>query len=327
MKKLPFCKICLSAALILVLWLPAILCAQEAQPPSVGAPLVREGDFAVQLSSALGLENASEEVEAESWLGSVGIAPRNGWIADYPVTPDIVGELQASVGSAADANRILISRDEALDLFVAVCTQFGLSVTPYTGATVAKPPSCDNYPNPLTIDGYYSSEGPPVVTYYCPPPDYYYLYAWVPYPFWWTGFWFSGFFVLHDFHRPFFVHNRVKFVSNHFNDVKRNRVFRIDPVTRFNGKTYAGIGARRSKNFVSTGVPRSDRDVFNAPRERMAPGMVSPPWGTPGKGSPPWGSQKGASPPWGSQGTISPQPHSEGKTGPPPRGGGFGHVR
>ena len=322
MKKLFYRKVCLSAVFVLLLWLPLTLYAQEAEPPSVGAPLVREGDFAIELSSALGLGQTEDEVEAESWLGEAGIAPRNGWIADYPVTPDIVGELQTSVGYAADANKISMGRDEAQNQLITVCTQFGLSVTPYTSSTRALPPSCDNYPNPVIINEYYSDEGPPVVTYYCPPPDYYYLYAWVPYPFWWSGFWFSGFFILHDFHRHHFVHNRVKFVSNHFNDVKRNKVFRVDPVTRFNGKTYAGIGARRSKNFVSTGVPRSDRDVFNAPRERMAPGMVSPPWGTPGKGSPPWGSQKGASPPWGSQGTISQPPHGKGGISPTPHGSG-----
>ena len=109
-----------------------------------------------------------------------------------------------------------------------------------------------------------------MVTYYAPPPDYYYLYAWVPYPFWCYGFWFPGFFVLHDFHRVVNVHNRAVFVSNHFNDVSAHRVFRVDPVKRFNGRTFAGIGAPRTGGFVSTGVPRSDRRIFNAP-PRTAP--------------------------------------------------------
>ena len=147
MKKLFYRKVCLSAVFILILWLPLTLYAQEAEPPSVGAPLVREGDFAIELSSALGLGQTEDEVEAESWLGEAGIAPRNGWIADYPVTPDIVGELQTSVGYAADANKISMGRDEAQNQLIAVCTQFGLSVTPYTSATRALPPSCDNYPN------------------------------------------------------------------------------------------------------------------------------------------------------------------------------------
>src|SRR6185369_2767208 len=109
------------------------------------------------------------------------------------------------------------------------------------------------------------------------PPNYYYLYSWVPYPFWWTDFWFPGFFVLNDFHRPFHFHNRVFFVSNHFNDIGRNRVFRIDPVSRFNGRTFAGIGVSGRRGFVSTGVRRSDRNIFNAPRAQAAPGMRSLP--------------------------------------------------
>jgi hypothetical protein len=275
MKKLHLLKFFLSVTLMLLLWMPAVLQAQPAGPPSVGAPLVREGDFAVPLSSALGLGKTEDEAEAESWLGAAGIAPRNGWIADYPVTPDVLGELQTSVGYAADAKRISMGRDDARKQLVTVCTRFGLSVTPYNGTTtyLAQPPSCENYPNPVIINKYYSSEGPPVVTYYCPPPNYYYLYAWVPFPFWWTGFWFPGFFILHDFHRHLFVHGRVLFVSNHFNDIRVHRIFRVDPVSRFNGKTFAGIGAPRTGNFISTGVPRSDRVIFNAPRGRM----MSPP--------------------------------------------------
>jgi hypothetical protein len=60
-------------------------------PPPVGQALQREGNFAVKLVSALALGNTEDEVEAESRLAEAGIAPRNGWIADYPVTPDIIG--------------------------------------------------------------------------------------------------------------------------------------------------------------------------------------------------------------------------------------------
>ncbi len=274
MKRLRFLKFPFLAVMLL-LWLPSVLQAQTAGPPSVGAPLVREGDFAIQLSQAFGLGKTADEAEAESWLGTAGISPRNGWIADYPVTPDILGEVQISVDKAADTKKISMGRDDARKQFIAVCTQFGLSVTPYNGTItyLEQPPSCENYPNPVIINKYYSSEGPPVVTYYCPPPDYYYLYAWVPYPFWWTGFWFPGFFILHDFHRHIFVHGSVLFVSNHFNDIRVHRVFRVDPVSRFSGKTFAGIGAPRTGQFISTGVPRSDRVIFNAPRGRM----TSPP--------------------------------------------------
>jgi hypothetical protein len=60
------------------------------QPPPAAVPLVREGAFALNLA-ALSLDHPTSEVEAESILGTAGIAPSNGWIADYPVTPDIIG--------------------------------------------------------------------------------------------------------------------------------------------------------------------------------------------------------------------------------------------
>jgi hypothetical protein len=307
--------------LFLMVLLPAVLPAQSSGPPPVGAPVVREGDFAVQLSAALGLGKTDDEVEAEYWLGKAGIAPRNGWIADYPVTPDILGELQRSVVDAASSRKIPLSRGEALNRVNAVNDEFELSVSPYiAGQTYGPEPPTEGYATPDDVNNYYSEEGAPVYSYYTPPPEYYYLYVWVPYPFWCRGFWFPGFFVLHDFHRHFVVRNRVVFVSNHFNDVKSNRVFRVDPRMRFSGKTYAGIGAPRSQNFITTGVPRSDREVFNAPRARMTPGMVNPPWGTPGtKTPPPWGSPgTKTGPPWGTPGTVSPAPRSGEKVAPPP---------
>jgi hypothetical protein len=264
-------------------------------------------------------------LKAETRLGEVGIIPRNGWIADYPVTPDILGELQKSVVDAARSRKITLSRDEAMATINAASDESGLSVSPYTGTpSGGGAPSAEGYANPEDVSNYYAEEGAPVYTYYTPPPDYYYLYAWVPYPFWCRGFWFPGFFVLHDFHRHLMVRNRVKFVSNHFNDVRTNRVFRVDPVVRFNGRTFAGIGAPRSKTFISTGVPGSAREVFNAPRQRMAPGMVSPPWGSPGTTSPaPWGSPgTNTGPPWGSPGAVSPAPRGEERITPAPRRAG-----
>ncbi len=197
--------------------------------------------------------------------------PRNGWIADYPVTPDILGELRKAVSDAAYANKIAMGRDEALKRFDQVTGEVGSSVTPYTGQTPPPSQAAENYPNPAVVNNYYSEQGPPVVTYYAPPPDYYYLYGWVPYPFFSFGFFFPGFFVLHDFHRVVFVHNRAVFVSNHFNAISVHRVFRVDPVMRFNGRTFAGIGAPHAGRFVSTGIPRSDTRIFNAPRSGGMP--------------------------------------------------------
>jgi hypothetical protein len=244
--------------------------AEEAKsiPPPISQPMVSEGILAVSLATSLGVESTDDEISAESRLGEVGIAPANGWIADYPVTPDIIEEVRQSLSKAADDGKVPISRDETLKRYSDTIAGLGLTVRPYSGgeASAFIPVSCDNYPNPSMIGTAYSTEGPPVVTYYCPPPDYYNLYTWVPYPFWWSEFWFPGFFILQDFHRHVHVHNRFVFVTNHFNDVRRNRMFRIDPVDRFHGRSFAGIGARPSRSFISTGVSRSSHTIFNAPR-------------------------------------------------------------
>jgi hypothetical protein len=248
------------------------------QPPPVSAPLVREGNFALQLAQALNLGQPASEAEAENMLGAVGIAPRNGWIADYPVTPDIIGELRDSVGYAAQAKTISMDQNSALNALATV--EQGASVTltpapagppPANAATVGAPQSAEEgapaYPDPTAVGDYYSQQGPPVLTYYAPPPDYYYLYTWVPYPFWWSSFWFGGYFILNDFHRFYRdhdyrgVHNH--FVSNHFNDVNAHHVFRIDPVSRLHGNTFAGIGAPRGVNSINTGVKGSPERVFN----------------------------------------------------------------
>ena len=78
-------------------------------------------------------------------------------------------------------------------------------------------------------------------------------------------------FVLNDFHRPLFFGHRVAFISNHFNDFRAHRVFRVDPVSRFRGRTFAGIGVNGRRGFISTGVSRSERRIFNAPRTGRMP--------------------------------------------------------
>ena len=59
------------------------------QAPPIAQNLIREGEFAVKLVETLRIGQAKNEAEAESVLASVGIAPHNGWVADYPLTPDI----------------------------------------------------------------------------------------------------------------------------------------------------------------------------------------------------------------------------------------------
>ncbi|HEY6838437.1 MAG TPA: hypothetical protein VI389_06820, partial [Geobacteraceae bacterium] len=250
--------------------------------PPVGQPLVNEGEFAVSLASALGITTTNDDVEAESRLGDIGVAPRNGWIADYPVTPDILAELQNAVGDAASSGRLSMGADEARNKFFEVAVSFGLKVKAYTAGAPYEPTpaSCQNYPNPIVVNNTFSSEGAPIVTYYCPPPDYYEMYTWVPCPFWWADLWFPGFFILHDFHRVTRIHHRVVVISNHFNDVRTHRAFRIDPAERFRGKTFAGIGVTRPKNFIPTGVTRGERTIFNPPRANRAPALptsIAPP--------------------------------------------------
>jgi len=126
-------------------------------------------------------------------LASAGIAPRNGWIADYPVRLDIIEELQNAISGAVDSGKLAVNKDEAMGTFQDLIVQQGLPVraeseTPYGGveqpyAGEAPPQDYPEYYDPSVINAYYYDQGPPIVTYYPPPWDYYYLYAWVPYPF------------------------------------------------------------------------------------------------------------------------------------------------
>ena len=87
------------------------------QAPPIAQSLIREGDFAIKLVESLKIGQTTNEAEAESMLASIGIAPKNGWIADYPVTPDIIGELQSAIGSAVDSRKLGMNRDEAVKAF------------------------------------------------------------------------------------------------------------------------------------------------------------------------------------------------------------------
>lgn len=235
--------------------------------PQIGAPLVREGDFAVELADALGFGAGLDETTAESRLGELGIAPRNGWIADYPMTPDIIGELQQALIDAADNSRLPMDRDEALQIFYDTALDSGLSVVPYADESIRQS-SSEDYPEPATVNNYYYNYGPPVVTYYAPPPGYSYLYAWVPFPFWSWGFWFPGYYVLHDFHKTVVVDRRAVCVSNHYSG-PGHRVFIVDPMKRFrNAGTVYGIGAPHNRTIVYKGSPNVARRALDFNRSR-----------------------------------------------------------
>jgi hypothetical protein len=230
--------------------------------------------LSVKLVDALKLGTTASEAEAESLLGNAGITPRNGWIADYPVTPDVIGELTQSIKDAAESKSLKMGKDEALQSFQNVTAGFNLAVRGGTpGETAQKGPGNTTVPDNTVINNYYSDQSPPAVTYYPPPPDYFYLYTWVPYPFWGWNFWFPGFYILADFHRVVHVHDRVEVISNHFVDYRTNRIVRIDPLNRFNGRTYAGIGAPHdAKRFISPGVRGGNERIFRGAHERAMRG-------------------------------------------------------
>jgi hypothetical protein len=294
-------------SLLLVL-IPATILAETPQAsqglPPVAQPLIREGTLAVQLANSLNLNSAAnDEAEAENWLGEKGISPKNGWIADYPVTPVVMGDLRETLGNAADNHTIPLPRAEALKLLDDITSELAIASPPSNDSETATAlPEGESLVDPGAVDAYYADEGPPVVTYYAPPPDYYYLYSWVPYPFWCDGFAFGGFFILNDFHRAVFNdrfhghgrHHR-EFVSNHFRDSITNRVGRVDPgvrsAARFSGRGTAfsrpsagvsgargtmrsGFGSRRAE-LPSTGLRSGAMNAssFRAMRSRPGGGI------------------------------------------------------
>lgn len=234
----------------------------------ISQPLVREGAFAVKLVESLKMGATQDEAQAENILVTVGVAPRNGWIADYPVTPDIVGELKKSIGDAAEGRQLSIRKDEALKAFDDVLLAYRLPVHPSAPDQVGGNVSSYS-PDSTVVNNYYYDEGPPVVTYYAPPLDYAYLYSWVPYPFWWLNFWFPGFFVLQDFDIVVPGHGHHHggiygaFITNHFRDSGTGRISRIDPAHRINGGTLASI---RGTGWSSTSARRSAQAILNGNR-------------------------------------------------------------
>jgi hypothetical protein len=213
------------------------------QVPPIAQTLIREGDFAFKLAEVLKIGQAKGEAEAESMLATVGVVPKNGWIADYPMTPIIIGQVRNAVVAAAASKKLSMGEDEALRALEGLTAEFGLAIAPGQYAE-SQPPTSSEFVPPTVIDEYYYDEGPPVVTYYPPPWDYNYLYGWVPYPFWCSGFFFPGFFILNDFHH----HHGHHSITNHFVDPTTRASLSVDPTTRTRGtaatRTSGGTGSR-----------------------------------------------------------------------------------
>jgi len=347
-EKRTFLIISLVAALVL---LPIVVYGQEetsgppptplgdrinVNTPPVEQPLVPEGVFAVQLVEALKIGQTQDEAQAENMLSAVGIEPKNGWIAGYPVTPIVIGEIEKGVATAADAGKLGMGKDQALKEVGNLKARLGLSISTggisqsatqaapsggtannviykfvdkqgvvhytdryesipqeYRGqvemirAVVRPQPSvgpaseetgtpADNYaatPAPEVINNYYDNNAPPVVTYYPPPLPYYYLYAWVPYPFWCSGSFFSGFFILHDFHRHVFFHRHPFIVTNHV--VAKNRVFVVDPANRTLRGSTVNNRVTSPQVFRSPAVQSSARTIVALSQNRQASATVS----------------------------------------------------
>jgi len=255
--KIHVLKLCIFILCSLLL-IPDLVVAQTEQAtggkPPFEQPLIREGDMAVKLVEALGLGAPVSETEAESILASLDIIPGSGWIADYPVTPDIAEELQSDVVEAAESGKIAISKRVALKTFQDIMNGYEMPLITDASGQGSGETAGPNYPDTSAESEYYYDEGPPVVTYYAPPADYAYLYTWVSYPFWWSDFWFPGYFILNDFdvpehrhkHGHGHDHDHGKFISNHFTDPKTGGTFRIEPGRKPHGGPFrAGTGLNK----------------------------------------------------------------------------------
>lgn len=261
--------------------------SQTQQVPPVAQQLVREGDFAIKLAAELDLGNPTDEATAEDVLATAGIVPVNGWLSDYPVTPQILGQLQESIAAAASEGKLSMNAQEATRGLYALAAQMNLPIPATPGSA---PSEAQQAPagksSPPVINNYYYNQGPPVVTYYPPPPDYAYMYDWVPYPTWWVGFWFPGFFICQHFttvvvvNRPVVVSGAVVIrprpviVTNRIIDPVTRRVAVVDPVTRTGSGRVRPLTTLRTdsgRTFSTLADLRREPGVANAPRT-MRPG-------------------------------------------------------
>jgi hypothetical protein len=237
---------------------------QEAQAydvPPVAQPLVREGDFALKLAALYGLGAPANETEAEDLLASAGVIPLNGWISDYPVTPEILGQLQEAVVKAASGGRLSMTAEKATQNLYDLASQMDLPVPAGPGST---PAEASKAPEQPYIYNYYTGYGPPIITYYPPPYPYFYLYAWVPYPVWWYGYWYSGFYICNNFSTTVVVDSRTAYVRNRYVDPVTKRVVRVEPVVR------TGRDTVRPQTVLRTNDGRTFRNI-----REMRQGIVS----------------------------------------------------
>ncbi len=248
---------------------------QRQQAPPIAQTLVREGDFAIKLAAQLNLGTPENEAVAEDMLAKAGVAPLNGWISDYPMTPEIVGQLGDSISAAAGKGTLPMNGGEATKGLYTLASQMNLP-TP-AGSSAGTAP--EGQYNPTVVNNYYYDQGPPIISYYPPPPDYLYLYAWVPFPVFWFGFWFPGFFICHNFTTTVIVSNtafvsRTAIVSNRFINPVTRTVAVIDPVVR------TSTGTVRTTTALRTGSGQLFGSVTDMRRGVTLSGVSAVPRGT-----------------------------------------------
>ena len=242
--------------------------SQTQQSPPVAQTLIREGDFAIKLAAKLDLGLPTNETEAEDLLAKAGVVPLNGWLSDYPVTPEIVGQLQSAIAKSLADGKLLMNANEATQGFYSLTQELNQPIPAPEGSA---PSEQDQMPTSSTssadIDNYYYDQGPPIITYYPPPTDYVYLYDWVPYPVFWFGFWFPGFYICHNFttvagsgffgHGDHHEHWRRGLVTNRVIDPATRRVAVRDPVTRTSTGIVRPVMALRLVTRSGQGAVRS----------------------------------------------------------------------
>jgi hypothetical protein len=273
--------------------------SETQQAPPVAQTLVREGDFAIKLAATLNLGSPTDEASAEDMLAKAGVVPQNGWLSDYPVTPEIIGQLRDSLDKAASEGKLPTTAEEAEKGLYNLAAQMNLPApagpqTPAQENTTA----LSVPPESQMVDQYYYDQGPPVITYYPPPVYYGYLYDWVPYPVFWFGFWFPGYYICHSFTRVVVVNNRHCIVSNHVIDRRTGTVAAVDPVTRTgtgavqpettlrtqdgrtfrnladlrNGISFTGLPQTRRSGLSANGAPRTEGSW--SPQARVSAGVI-----------------------------------------------------
>jgi hypothetical protein len=189
-------KLIAAGAIVFLFSIPVISYAQPEQnvqkAPRVSQSPVSEGNFAVKLVEVLKLGTAKNEAEAENILASAGIAPKNGWIPDYPLTPDIIGEVRKGIGVALDSGKIAMAKDEVLlAVQVLIDNEWRMPAAP------SEEQAREYGEYPPAVYGDYEGGHEPYdypEPYYYPYPYYYggYYYPY-PYPYFGGGFLIGGF--------------------------------------------------------------------------------------------------------------------------------------